>query len=213
MVEAEKGHPTEDTVHFRKELAWREFSWHLLFHYPDLASKEFNSRFTDFGWDFDERAFRAWTRGITGYPIVDAGMRELWQTGWMHNRVRMIAASFLIKDLMIDWRHGEQWFRDTLVDADPASNAASWQWVAGSGADAAPYFRIFNPVLQGEKFDRRAIISGATCRRSLGSAMMRSKAVRGQQGGPRQGGNPSGLHLPAPHGRPWRRARPGAQGL
>lgn len=153
VEEAEKGHPTEDTVHFRKELAWREFSWHLLFHYPDLATREFNPRFAEFGWDFDERGFRAWTRGITGYPIVDAGMRELWQTGWMHNRVRMIAASFLIKDLMIDWRHGEQWFRDTLVDADPASNAASWQWVAGSGADAAPYFRIFNPVLQGEKFD------------------------------------------------------------
>jgi deoxyribodipyrimidine photo-lyase len=153
VVEAENGNPTEDTIHFRKELAWREFSWHLLFHYPDLADSEFNPRFADFGWNFDERAFRAWTRGTTGYPIVDAGMRELWQTGWMHNRVRMIAASFLIKDLMIDWRHGERWFRDTLVDADPASNAASWQWVAGSGADAAPYFRIFNPVLQGEKFD------------------------------------------------------------
>ena len=153
IVEAENGHPTEDTVHFRKELAWREFSWHLLFHYPDLADKEFNPRFAGFGWDFDERAFRAWTRGITGYPLVDAGMRELWQTGWMHNRVRMIVASFLIKDLMIDWRHGERWFRDTLVDADPASNAASWQWVAGSGADAAPYFRIFNPITQGEKFD------------------------------------------------------------
>lgn len=153
VIEAENGRPTEDTVHFRKELAWREFSWHLLFHYPDLARTEFNPRFADFGWGYDERAFRAWRRGITGYPIVDAGMRELWKTGWMHNRVRMIAASFLIKDLMIDWRHGEQWFRDTLVDADPASNAASWQWVAGSGADAAPYFRIFNPVLQGEKFD------------------------------------------------------------
>lgn len=153
VMEAENGRPTEDTVHFRKELAWREFSWHLLFHNHDLAEKEFNPRFAGFGWDFDEHAFRAWTRGITGYPIVDAGMRELWQTGWMHNRVRMIAASFLIKDLMIDWRHGEQWFRDTLIDADPASNAASWQWVAGSGADAAPYFRIFNPVLQGEKFD------------------------------------------------------------
>lgn len=153
VVEAENGNPTEDTVHFRKELAWREFSWHLLFHYPDLADKEFNPRFAGFGWDFDERTFRAWTRGATGYPIVDAGMRELWQTGWMHNRVRMIVASFLIKDLMIDWRHGERWFRDTLIDADPASNAASWQWVAGSGADAAPYFRVFNPVTQSEKFD------------------------------------------------------------
>ena len=96
---------------------------------------------------------RAWQRGQTGYPIVDAGMRELWHTGWMHNRVRMIAASFLIKHLLTDWRTGEAWFWDTLVDADAANNAASWQWVAGSGADAAPYFRIFNPVLQGRKFD------------------------------------------------------------
>ena len=145
--------PTEDTIHFRKELVWREFSWHLLFHYPDLQTREFNPRFAEFPWDFDAEGYRLWTKGLTGYPIVDAGMRELWQTGWMHNRVRMIVASFLIKDLMIDWRHGEAWFRDTLVDADPASNAASWQWVAGSGADAAPYFRIFNPILQGEKFD------------------------------------------------------------
>jgi deoxyribodipyrimidine photo-lyase len=151
--EAASDAPDEDILHFRKELVWREFSWHLLFHYPNLADEEFNSRFADFGWDMDQAAFDAWTKGMTGYPIVDAGMRELWQTGWMHNRVRMIVASFLIKDLMIDWRHGERWFRDTLVDADPASNAASWQWVAGSGADAAPYFRVFNPLLQGEKFD------------------------------------------------------------
>ncbi|MCO6186223.1 deoxyribodipyrimidine photo-lyase [Rhizobium sp. L1K21] len=142
-----------DTQKFLQELVWREFCWHLLFHFPDLKSAEFNDRFKGFAWDFDEKAFDRWTKGQTGYPIVDAGMRQLWQTGWMHNRVRMIVASFLIKDLMIDWRHGEAWFRDTLVDADPASNTASWQWVAGSGADAAPYFRIFNPVLQGEKFD------------------------------------------------------------
>lgn len=106
-------------------------------------------------WRDDMQALRTWQRGLTGYPIVDAGMRELWRTGWMHNRVRMIVASFLIKDLMIDWRHGEKWFWDTLVDADAANNPASWQWVAGSGADAAPYFRIFNPVLQAEKFDPR----------------------------------------------------------
>src|SRR5262249_34140281 len=106
-----------------------------------------------FPWRRDKRSLRAWQRGQTGYPIVDAGMRELWATGFMQNRVRMIAASFLIKDLLIDWREGERWFWDTLVDADIANNAASWQWVAGSGADAAPYFRIFNPVLQGEKFD------------------------------------------------------------
>ncbi len=145
--------PSETRQKFRQELVWREFSWHLLFHFPELKTREFNDRFAGFAWDFDEKAFNQWTKGQTGYPIVDAGMRQLWQTGWMHNRVRMIAASFLIKDLMIDWRHGEAWFRNTLIDADPASNAASWQWVAGSGADAAPYFRIFNPTLQGEKFD------------------------------------------------------------
>lgn len=144
----------DDLVHFRKEIAWREFSYHLLYHFPQLPYENWNDRFDGFGWNNDTAQFRAWTRGMTGYPIVDAGMRQLWQHGFMHNRVRMIAASFLIKDLMIDWRRGETWFRDTLVDADPASNAASWQWVAGCGADAAPFFRIFNPVLQGEKFDR-----------------------------------------------------------
>ncbi|MGO7089375.1 deoxyribodipyrimidine photo-lyase [Rhizobium leguminosarum] len=142
-----------DVVHFRKEIAWREFSYHLLFHFPRLASNNWNERFDGFEWRNDEDDFRAWRRGMTGYPIIDAGMRQLWRHGWMHNRVRMIVASFLIKDLMIDWRRGEAWFRDMLVDADPANNAASWQWVAGSGADASPFFRIFNPVLQGEKFD------------------------------------------------------------
>jgi deoxyribodipyrimidine photo-lyase len=145
--------PAADVEKFRKEVAWREFSYHLLFHNPDLARQNFNGRFDDFPWRDDSKGLAAWHRGETGYPIVDAGMRELWQTGWMHNRVRMIAASFLIKHLLVDWRTGEDWFWDTLVDADPANNAASWQWVAGSGADAAPYFRIFNPILQGEKFD------------------------------------------------------------
>ena len=143
----------EDYIHFRKELVWREFSYHLLVHFEDLATKNWNDRFDDFPWADNPALLSAWQRGETGYPIVDAGMRQLWRHGWMHNRVRMIAASFLIKDLLIDWRVGERWFRDTLVDADPASNAASWQWVAGSGADAAPFFRVFNPVLQGEKFD------------------------------------------------------------
>lgn len=138
---------------FRKELAWREFSYHLLFNRPMLHRQNFRSEFDAFKWRSAPAALKAWQFGQTGYPIVDAGMRELWQTGWMHNRVRMIAASFLIKDLLIDWRDGEEWFWDTLVDADAANNPASWQWVAGSGADAAPYFRIFNPVLQGEKFD------------------------------------------------------------
>jgi deoxyribodipyrimidine photo-lyase len=145
--------PSEDVVHFRKELAWREFSYHLLYHFPKLPYANWNRRFDGFGWSNDATHYHAWTRGMTGYPIVDAGMRQLWRHGFMHNRVRMIVASFLVKDLMIDWRRGESWFRDTLIDADPASNAASWQWVAGSGADAAPFFRIFSPVLQGEKFD------------------------------------------------------------
>jgi len=145
--------PQGDRTTFRKELVWREFSWHLLFHNPDLATKNFNLDFDAFPWRDEPKLLRAWCRGQTGYPIVDAGMRELWQTGWMHNRVRMVVASFLVKHLLIDWRAGERWFWDTLVDADPANNPASWQWVAGSGADAAPYFRIFNPVLQGEKFD------------------------------------------------------------
>lgn len=145
--------PAADIVHFRKEIAWREFSYHLLFHFPRLASENWNDRFDGFKWRYDDGDFEAWRRGMTGYPIVDAGMRQLWRHGWMHNRVRMIVASFLIKDLMIDWRDGEAWFRDTLVDADPANNAASWQWVAGSGADASPFFRIFNPMLQGETFD------------------------------------------------------------
>ncbi len=144
---------TADAEKFRKEIAWREFSYHLLFHNPKLDSANFNRAFDRFPWADDARRLEIWQRGRTGYPLVDAGMRQLWQTGWMHNRVRMVCASFLVKHLMIDWRHGERWFWDTLVDADPASNAASWQWVAGCGADAAPYFRVFNPILQGEKFD------------------------------------------------------------
>lgn len=138
---------------FLSELAWREFSYHLLFHEPRLPDASYQPKFDAFPWADDEAAFRAWTKGRTGYPLVDAGMRELWQTGTMHNRVRMIAASFLVKHLLIDWRKGADWFLDTLVDADIANNSASWQWVAGSGADAAPYFRVFNPTLQGEKFD------------------------------------------------------------
>ncbi len=138
---------------YLRELVWREFSYHLLVHWPDLPTKAFRSEFDDFPWETDEQALKAWQRGQTGYPIVDAGMRELWRIGWMHNRVRMVTASFLIKHLLIPWQAGETWFWDTLVDADLASNAASWQWVAGSGADAAPYFRIFNPMLQSKKFD------------------------------------------------------------
>ena len=138
---------------FLREVGWREFSINLLYHWPDFPERPWKPAFEDFPWRDDEVEFQAWCRGRTGYPIVDAGLRELWTTGWMHNRVRMIAASFLVKDLLVPWQRGEAWFWDTLVDADLASNAASWQWVAGCGADAAPYFRIFNPVLQGEKFD------------------------------------------------------------
>ena len=138
---------------FQKELLWREFSYHLLHHWPTLPSDPFKPGFAEFPWRDDAEHLRCWKNGQTGYPIVDAGMRELWATGWMHNRVRMIVGSFLIKNLRIAWQHGEQWFRDTLVDADIGANSASWQWVAGCGADAAPFFRIFNPVLQGEKFD------------------------------------------------------------
>src|SRR5471032_3145620 len=142
---------------FLSEIGWREFAHHLLYHFPDTPGKPLRAAFARFPWAADPRRkkLRVWQRGLTGYPIVDAGMRQLWTTGWMHNRVRMIVASFLTKDLLVDWRTGERWFWDTLVDADPANNALGWQWVAGSGADAAPYFRIFNPVLQGEKFDPR----------------------------------------------------------
>jgi deoxyribodipyrimidine photo-lyase len=148
--------PDSDIEKFIKELAWREFSYHLLFHFPDIGWENFNDRFNNFPWRTDDDLLRAWQQGQTGYPLVDAGMRELWQTGWVHNRVRMVVASFLVKHLLIDWREGEAWFADTLVDADPASNTASWQWVAGSGADAAPYFRVFNPITQSRKFDAEA---------------------------------------------------------
>ncbi|MCB1463088.1 MAG: deoxyribodipyrimidine photo-lyase [Nitratireductor sp.] len=142
-----------DKEKFLQELGWREFCHHQLFHYPELPRKNFNPRFEAFEWIENSSHVYAWRKGQTGYPVVDAGMRELWRTGTMHNRVRMVVASFLVKHLLVHWRVGEAWFWDTLVDGDPASNPANWQWVAGSGADAAPYFRVFNPVLQGEKFD------------------------------------------------------------
>ena len=151
---AKTGNPMPSGVEtYLSEIAWREFSYHLLFHFPTLPDNPLRKEFAAFPWVENASGLAAWQRGLTGYPIVDAGMRELWSTGWMHNRVRMIAASFLIKDLLLHWRRGEAWFWDTLVDADLASNSASWQWVAGCGADAAPYFRIFNPSLQGAKFD------------------------------------------------------------
>lgn len=138
---------------YLRQLHWREFAYYLLYHFPHTAEQALHEAFERFPWQSDDLAFRAWSTGRTGYPIVDAGMRELWDTGWMHNRVRMIVASFLVKDLLIPWQDGARWFWDTLVDADLANNTLGWQWAAGCGADAAPYFRIFNPVLQGKKFD------------------------------------------------------------
>lgn len=138
---------------YRRQLIWREFAHHLLYHFPATPDQPLKPQFEKFPWRKDAKGLRAWQRGETGFPIVDAGIRELWTTGWMHNRVRMVAASFLVKDLLIPWQEGARWFWDTLVDADLANNTLGWQWVAGCGADAAPFFRIFNPVTQAEKFD------------------------------------------------------------
>lgn len=150
--------PERDIDHFCSELAWREFSYHLLYHFPDLPRKNLQDKFDKFPWsDPDAKKLKAWQQGQTGYPIIDAAMRELWQTGYMHNRCRMIVASFLVKNMLVHWHHGEDWFWDCLFDADLANNSASWQWVAGCGADAAPYFRIFNPILQSAKFDPEGI--------------------------------------------------------
>jgi deoxyribodipyrimidine photo-lyase len=143
----------EAALPFLRQLGWRDFNSHLLYHFPKLPKEAWSAKFRGFPFLPHGKGLKAWQRGLTGYPIVDAGMRQLWATGWMHNRVRMIVASFLVKDQLIDWRRGEAWFWDTLVDADLAQNAGNWQWVAGSGADAAPYFRIFNPVSQSRKFD------------------------------------------------------------
>jgi deoxyribodipyrimidine photo-lyase len=138
---------------FIRQLYWREFAYHLLYHEPQTINEPLRPEFTNFPWAQDPDGLRAWQKGRTGYPYIDAGMRQLWQTGWMHNRLRMAVASFLVKDLLIPWQEGAKWFWDTLVDADLANNTLGWQWVAGCGADAAPYFRIFNPVMQGERFD------------------------------------------------------------
>lgn len=153
VVAALQGYGGGGAACFLREVGWREFARHLLYHFPHLDSRPLRPAFAKFPWLEDEAGLAAWQRGETGYPLVDAGMRQLWHTGWMHNRVRMVAASFLVKDLLVDWRRGAEWFWDTLVDADLANNSLGWQWVAGCGADAAPFFRIFNPVSQGEKFD------------------------------------------------------------
>ncbi len=150
----------------RRQLAWREFCWHLLFHNPQMLEKNLRAEFDDYGWTEKGQSkeidsfISLWSQGETGYTMVDAGMKQLWHIGWMHNRVRMLAGSFLVKNLGVHWKVGEEWFWDTLVDADLASNSANWQWVAGSGADAAPFFRIFNPELQGKKFDPLGVYRG-----------------------------------------------------
>lgn len=144
---------SEDVTHFLSELTWREFAYYLVYHFPHMLMQNLQTKFDNFKWVENQTWLRKWQLGQTGYPIIDAGMRELWQTGYMHNRVRMLVASFLVKNLLIDWRHGAKWFMNCLVDADIANNTTAWQWVAGCGVDAAPYFRIFNPIMQGEKFD------------------------------------------------------------
>ncbi len=145
---------TIGTSKFLAEIGWREFNHSLINHFPHMLKNNYSKKFDKFPWEKNSKFLNAWKKGLTGYPIVDAGMRELYSTGWMHNRVRMIVGSFLVKHLLIDWKEGEKYFRNCLLDYSPASNVAGWQWVAGSGADAAPYFRIFNPILQGEKFDK-----------------------------------------------------------
>ena len=148
--------PANDDIDcFQSEIGWREFSYSLLYHFPSLPRNSLQAKFERFPWIESADYLNAWQKGMTGYPLVDAGMRELWQTGSMHNRVRMVVGSFLVKNLLLHWHHGEKWFWDCLVDADLASNSAGWQWIAGCGADAAPYFRVFNPVTQGEKFDKQ----------------------------------------------------------
>jgi deoxyribodipyrimidine photo-lyase len=189
-----------------REVGWREFSYHVLHHQPRLAELPLKPGVGAYPWRMDHRLFRAWRRGMTGFPIVDAGMRQLWHTGWMHNRVRMIVASFLTKDLGIDWRDGEQWFWDTLVDADAANNPMGWQWAAGCSADAQPFFRIFNPTSQGERFDP----DGEYVRRwipELGTAV--GAAVHRVEGGGSQGSLLGGGGYPPPvvdHGEARRRA-------
>ncbi len=154
--EAKKNMTGENKTTYLSELGWREFSYYLMYHFPNINKDNLKKNFDQFPWINDERLLSKWKKGVTGYPIVDAGMRELWDTGYMHNRSRMITSSFLVKNLLTHWKYGERWFHDCLLDADLASNSASWQWVAGTGTDAAPFFRIFNPITQSQKFDTDA---------------------------------------------------------
>ena len=217
--------PGAGSQSYVREVLWREFCAHLLWHHPSLPDAPLKPRFAAMKWRVDPAGLRAWQRGRTGIPIVDAGQRQLWHIGWQHNRVRLITASFLVKHLLIDWREGEAWFWDTLVDANLASNAANWQWVAGSGADAAPFFRIFNPVLQGQKFDAagglcaamgartrparcsahpRAVAGApkraAGCRRCAGARLPGADRRSGAGSHPGAGGVPAAARVTAPSG-------------
>ncbi len=197
---------------FLRQLGWREFGHHLLRHFPSTPEHPLRETYARFPWRDDPAALEAWRRGLTGYPFVDAGMRELWATGWMHNRARLVTASFLVKHLLLPWRLGEDWFWDTLVDADLANNALGWQWVAGSGADAAPYFRVFNPVTQGRRYDP----DGAYVRRWVPEIW---RARPGPPARPLDGAVTSARRrrhrarrdLPLPHRRSPRGPRPGAR--
>ena len=180
---------------FMAEIAWREFAWHLLHHYPHLVERNWRPAFDAMAWRDDSTGLRAWQRGRTGYPAVDAGMRELWATGWLSNRARMVVASFLTKHLLIDWRAGVDWFLDTLVDADLASNSVNWQWVAGSGVDAAPFFRIFNPATQAQRYDptggwiRRWLPDGTSGPPVVDHAAARARALAAFAALPRTAGD------------------------
>ncbi len=191
----EAGYDLAGAEHFLSELGWREFSCYLLYHFPSLPTQNFKPEFDAFPWQNDQQLLTCWQQGKTGFPLVDAGMRELWATGYMHNRVRMICASFLTKNLLIDWRLGADWFLNTLVDADLANNSAGWQWVAGCGADAAPYFRIFNPVLQSQKFDPE----GTYIRRWVPElASLNNKRIHAPWDGVKSAGGYTDINYPLP---------------
>ena len=215
MNRAAASKPRRDVVKYLQEVTWRDFTYNLLAHAPEITVEAYSPRFKDFPWrELPASELKAWQRGRTGYPIVDAGMRQLWNTGWMHNRVRMITASFLVKHLLADWKIGEEWFWDTLCDADPANNVVNWQWIAGCGPDAAPFFRIFNPVLQGEKFDP----AGVYVKRFVPELGRLDEAwIHKPWEAPRRGtvtcGRRTRSDLSPAHRRPCRRTQPGARAL
>ncbi len=206
--------PARGAAAFLRQLGWREFAHHLLWHFPDTVTRPLRPEFAAFPWRDDPDGLDAWQRGVTGYPFVDAAMRSLWTTGWMHNRARLVAGSFLVKDLLLPWQAGAAWFWDTLVDADLANNTLGWQWVSGCGADAAPYFRIFNPVTQGRRFDP----DGAYVRRWVPElaalpARVDPRAVGGAGRRARRGRRAARRDLPGAHRRSRRGPLPRARRL